>query len=184
MKREIMILVTAASLATSLLGQTVQAELSAADTVELQRQVDAVVGANPGSRQINQNEIELAPGAVVTVPLPGEKIARGPGEVVTEGVANCPYQNSCWYEHANFDGYRLRLYYCGFYNLGNLFMLDGRRWNDKISSWHNNQSGGAVADTYNWNGSAWDVMFRAYVGRSSYVGAWANDIIDGIWNCP
>jgi hypothetical protein len=160
-------------------------ELSATDQAALDREVDALLQANPGSVRITENQVELAQhGARITLPLPGEKVARAKGEIVIQGVANCPYENSCFYEHHEYGGARLDLYACGFYDLFHIYMSNGNNWSDDITSWHNNQSHNAYAWTYDWQDPSWVYMFRADVGRNPNIGAWANDRIDGIWNCP
>jgi hypothetical protein len=159
-------------------------DIDAADQAALQREVDALVLANPGSVQVSANEVELAQhGARITVPLPGETIARLAGDVVAMGVPNCPYERSCFYEHDQYDGYRLSLYECGFYNLFEIYMPDGDAWSDDITSWHNNQSHNAYSLAYDWQDSWIDVL-TANVGSNPNIGAWANDRIDGILNCP
>lgn len=72
----------------------------------------------------------------MTLPLPG-----------TRGT-DCLDDHVCFYQHDNYnnfekEGYRLEFYECGQYDLIQLGL------NDMISSWHNNQSGGAIAHVYN-----------------------------------
>jgi len=144
------------------------------ERVELQGQVDSALKNNPGAAQINQNQIELQEGVVMTVPLPG-----------TRGTPDCPYEWVCFYEHQNYDGYRLEIYKCGQHDLFQWRMPDGRFWNDKISSWHNHQSDGAVASAYNWNDRLrqWDHLFITHPAYDEYVGDRDNDRTDLIGNC-
>ena len=140
------------------------------ESAELRRQVEALLVEHPGATQLSDNEVEIEPGAIVTLARPSQKLGVG-------GSADCPYQNVCFYQGADYGYPRLKLYECRGYHLTPM------GWGDKISSWHNNQSGGAVATVWNWTGS-WSYMFTAGVGSKHYVGAGHNDKADYIINCP
>jgi hypothetical protein len=154
-------------------------------SVALQAKVDAVLRANPASRQLNRNQVELAEGVVVTLPLPGENAARGPNEDITPpGIANCPWEEVCFYEHRDFEGARLEFYYCGLHWLRWWELEPGRSWAGIISSYHNNQSGQvwAKASELTWHGL--EPLFETRnPWASAYVGDSANDRADVISSC-
>ena len=144
----------------------------------LQQQIDAHIQAYGGT-QTAVNEIRWADGAVMTWPVPGAKRALSPGEQAQAlGVANCSIGWTCLYEHHNFDGRRWTWSDCDDLWLANW------GFQDKASSWHNNQTGGARTKVYNHNGSSktllWDAPSPA---RSTYVGDAANDKADSIIVC-
>ena len=101
---------------------------------------------------------------------------------------DCAYQYLCLYQHASYQGYKIRFYTCAFMDLGKISFPTGGYWNDKMTSFINNQTNGTVSHFYNWNGSTsnWDKKFsnEAFwfdpnVGPSYG----ANDIIDGVRVC-
>jgi hypothetical protein len=152
-------------------GESGEADVDVVDSedAELQREVQALLDEHPGAKQLNDREVEIEQGAVVSL-APPDRRARA-------GSADCPYQNVCFYQGADYGYPRLKLYDCKQYHLTPM------GWGDKISSWHNNQSGGAVATVWNWTGQ-WSYMFTAGVGSNHYVGAGHNDKADYIINCP
>nr|BFF25056.1 hypothetical protein GCM10025732_30210 [Glycomyces mayteni] len=116
----------------------------------------------------------------MTIPLPGERYALGPGEEVgASGTHDCDYTFTCLYEHEQFEGRRLDFSKCGvIYDLGNW------NFNDMASSYHNNQSGGARTTVYNWEGSWVRIWITSAAPTwSSNVGEDKNDIADGIKPC-
>ncbi|MFJ6798223.1 hypothetical protein [Streptomyces sp. NPDC091268] len=164
----------------SLQAQAARAGLSGSEAAELGARIDRQLALVPGGKRIGLNQAAWRGGkAVMTWPLPGEAKARAVDEPsVALGSPNCAYGWTCLYEHANFDGRRLTWSDCAFENLADW------GFSDKTTSWHNNQSGGAVTSVFNWTGSNWEQLWSsAAPASSSYVGSGANDRADGLWVC-
>ena len=158
-------------------------DLPAAKGRELRRQVDAALAANAGAQRMNRNEIALSDGVVMTIPLPGERVARGPDEpLAAAGAAHCPEGQVCFYEHVAFEGRRLRFTGCGAYNLYRLRIADDQRWNDRISSWYNRS--GARTSVHDWNGTLdWIHLFVADDGEGDRLPRTADDRADLVVTC-
>lgn len=168
------------TLENKIASQAQQAGLDRSEVADLQEEVNEQMDLVPNGEQIAVNQIAWNDGKMVmTLPLPGEKQARAVGESVgVLGTANCSYLWTCIYEHSNYDGRRLTWSDCAFVNLANW------SFNDKTSSWHNNQSSGTVTRVYNWTGSAWSQLWSSTApSRDSLVDASDNDKADGIRVC-
>ncbi|WP_326557334.1 peptidase inhibitor family I36 protein [Micromonospora sp. NBC_01796] len=155
-----------------------QAGMSSAE-VKLQSDISAHIKAYGGT-QISTNEIAWRGGRVVlTIPQPGSRAALAPGEKIAPlGTANCARGWTCLYEHSNFDGRRLTFTDCISEYLPNY------GFRDQASSWHNNQTGGAVSVVYNYVGSSpqW-IWSEPSPRQSTYVGDANNDKADAIQVC-
>jgi hypothetical protein len=150
--------------------------------------------ANPGSRQVSADTIELRPG--VTMSITSERSESGV----------CPEEFLCLFQHANFHSdwdtpwrsVRLAFTRCQVENLGNYKMPDGRPWNDQVSSIDNAQIGGVQSKFYNYKGSGnpYDLnnsnpvtvlnaghYLRDLSKDSSWEGGTANDKIDLVKVC-
>jgi len=123
------------------------------------RQVAAVLAANPGSRRISATSVLLAPGVVMTVPGPvaaGSTMAvptQSGGQMVVAAAAadsTCASGWLCMWQHVYRAGARLAFYYCRTENLGNYYISAGNSWRDDISSIWNHQTGGVVSYFYDW----------------------------------
>ncbi|MGW0560788.1 peptidase inhibitor family I36 protein [Streptomyces sp. NPDC003016] len=168
------------TLESKIASEVKQAGLSKSEAAGLQKQIDKQLATTPGGKQIGVNQIAWRGGkAVMTFPLPGERQARAVNEPVgTLGTPNCSYAWTCLYEHQNFDGRRLTWSDCNFENLANW------SFNDKTTSWHNNQTRGTQTHVYNWSGSSWVLLWTSTApSSSSYVGSANNDKADGLWVC-
>lgn len=146
---------------------------SAADLplAKTQQQVDELLVLYPDSRQISPTAVELEKGVVASVPA----------EVGAQ--ATCSYEYLCLFSNRNYTGYRLNFSICAFRNLGNYAYPGGGYWNDKVSSFINNQTGGTQSHFYNWDGvSNWVYLFAstAYNARTPTP---YEDIIDAVWVC-
>ncbi len=147
----------------------------------VQGQVDDVLAKSPGGKQIGVNEVAWHGGKVVlTIPLPGRQRALAAGEPATTlGTANCESAWTCLYEHANFDGRRLRFSDCGYVQ-----DLGAYGFSDMTTSWHNNQTMKARTWVYNWTGSWTQLWVEGTApAQSTNVGAANNDKADGIKAC-
>lgn len=168
------------TLDSAIAAQADQAGLSSSEVAGLQKQIDKQLAQTPGGKRISLNQASWRGGkAVMTWPLPGEAKARGVNEPAAAlGSPNCSYAWTCLYEHDQYNGRRLTWSDCNFENLANW------GFNDQTSSWHNNQTRGTKTHVYNWNGSAWDLLWVSTApSSSSYVGNYANDKADGLWVC-
>ncbi|OEJ24875.1 hypothetical protein BGM19_26130 [Streptomyces agglomeratus] len=168
------------TLEAKIASEVKQAGLSRSEAAGLQKQIDQQLATTPGGEQTGVNEISWRGGkAVMTFPLPGEKRARAVNEPLGAlGTPNCNYAWTCLYEHANFDGRRLTWSDCNFENLANW------GFNDKTTSWHNNQTRGTQTHVYNWTGSSWALLWTSTApSSSSNVGSANNDKADGLWVC-
>ncbi|MCT2278083.1 peptidase inhibitor family I36 protein [Micromonospora chalcea] len=101
---------------------------------------------------------------------------------------DCAYEYLCLYQNASYGGYKIRFYTCAFMDLGKISFPTGGHWNDKITSFINNQTPGTVSHFYNWNGSTsnWDKKFSSeafWFDPNIGPSYGANDIIDGIRVC-
>lgn len=148
----------------------------------LRAQIEAALDRSPGGRQISANQIAWENGTVVlTFPRPGERAARGADEPVTaKGTANCPYTWTCLYEKESWEGRRLMFTECGY-----IQDLGDYDFNDKATSWHNNQTKGIRTTVYDWDGNNWDELWtesRA-PSLSSHVSRADDDRADGILAC-
>jgi Peptidase inhibitor family I36 len=123
------------------------------------RQVAAVLAANPGSRRISATSVLLAPGVVMTVPGPvtaGSTMAvptQSGGQMVVAAAAadsTCASGWLCMWQHIYRAGARLAFYHCRTENLGNYYISAGNSWRDDISSIWNHQTGGVVSYFYDW----------------------------------
>jgi hypothetical protein len=135
--------------------------------------VEDILRLNPGAEKINDHTVKIAEG--INLILPPPKSADSPQPLVTQ-CGNWPaVYHLCVWEHqlnaVNGPGWGLDFYHCDNddVNLGYLRYPDGRRmdtyvqgarWNDRISSFVNNQSWGTTAYFYDWRGS-WATIFRS-----------------------
>jgi len=82
------------------------------------------------------------------------------------------------------SSYFLGLYFCQWENLGTRSYSGGGHWNDKMSSFVNNQTFDTYTSFHNWNGTnAWIFRFDSYA--LDIVGNLGtnNNVIDGIQVC-
>jgi hypothetical protein len=135
----------------------------------------------PGSTAVSSDTIKIAPGILLSLPLEshGSSLAPSGGT-----ISGCSYEYLCLYSNINFGGYRLSFFDCVFENLGDIGFPGGGRWNDKMSSWINNQTPGTVSTFSNWDGvSAFIFVADSQAfSENSWVG-WYNDIVDGVQVC-
>lgn len=107
---------------------------------ELDRQVAEQLKLTPGGKRISVNQIawqrDGAEPVIMTFPVPGERIARAAGELITPlGTPNCNYEGVCLWDYTNFEGKRLGPFYaCRTENLANFGFAN------RTESWHNNQT--------------------------------------------
>ncbi|MEW2507979.1 MULTISPECIES: hypothetical protein [unclassified Amycolatopsis] len=146
-------------------------------TVEQQRLVDGILAANPGAHQISATTAELQPGVRESIPAAAAS-PRTPARYLCSGGYLCLYEN------ADYQGYQLALYKCGFVDLGTQFMPTSPKtpWYDAVSSVENFQTNGTKSQFYNWNGH-WDLLYTSTApDGDSWVDEW-NDQADGVNVC-
>ena len=110
---------------------------------------------------------------------------------VPADVYGCPSGDLCLYSNANFNtgdfsngGQHLYLYNCASVDLGSINFPGGGKWNDKVSSWINNQTSGTWSFFYNLDNAGNRLYVDgapAYTAKS-WVG-WYNDSIDIVHVC-
>jgi hypothetical protein len=132
-----------------------------------------VVQRTPGARWIDADTLELQPGV---------QLSRVTGDA--SPAASCRYLYICLFSGTYHTGYRLDLTVCGgVFNLGNVAYPGGGYWNDKMSSFINNQSTGTVTRFYNWDGvSRWVYLYSSTAYEAPPTVPYDN-IVDGIDVC-
>ncbi|MCX5066675.1 hypothetical protein OOJ91_12375 [Micromonospora lupini] len=146
-----------------------------------------VLKRTPGSRQISQAEVELAPGLVLRLPQ-----ASGGARMMSDP---CPSLYMCAYANRQYGDPSLNFTTCGReWNLGNYAYPGGGVWNDKISSVNNQQSSGTWGFFFNHLGNNnWTKILSVAAGtkranlaldadESTGIGN-VNDKIDGVHVC-
>ena len=145
------------------------AGLSARQAAQLQARVDAqLADIKVPAEQVSYNEIRAKDGsATITVSAPG--VAAGTG---------CSYTYLCMWDGANWTGSKLSLYVCALRDLSDY------GFNDRLTSYKNNQTTGTRARFYNWQGS-WVYKFdsHAYHTEDSLANTPWNNMIDGVRVC-
>ncbi|KAB1919761.1 hypothetical protein F8280_24820 [Micromonospora noduli] len=100
-------------------------------------------------------------------------------------LAGCSYKYSCLYSDNNYAGYRLSFTTCAFRDLSRYAYPTGGLWNDKVSSWSNNQTTGTLSWYYNYEGNGRWLQFlnsKAPYAAGQITGY--NNMMDGIQVCP
>ena len=97
----------------------------------------------------------------------------------------CAYEYVCLYSEANQIGWMYSFHGCGFYNLRLINYPGGGNWNDKASSWVDNQTGGMKSTYYNSDGSAnWIPIFsESAPSYGNFADYQYDNIIDGVRLC-
>jgi len=150
-------------------GLTSTAQASTATTGA---DVQELLREYPGSTQVGPHTVMVKAGITVTSPL--------------ATVKGCQFGFLCLWSDAGWSGYRIDFYHCGFYDLGAIGFPSGGRWNDKVSSWINNQTSGTLARYYNYDGvSSFKQVYadRAYHSIAGAGDIGLNDIIDAVRPC-
>ncbi|UJW30101.1 peptidase inhibitor family I36 protein [Saccharothrix sp. AJ9571] len=155
---------------------------ASATGMSLQAEITQALEQTPGGVQISPNQVAWQNGKVVlTIPLSGEKFARAAAEPVSAlGTKNCPYTWVCLYDGKDFEGRRLQFSECNEFN-----DLSSWDFNDKMTSWHNNQTSGTKARFYNWSNEEWVLVYTTPGAESwdGLVSSSINNKVDGIRAC-
>ncbi|TQE33316.1 hypothetical protein Sipo8835_18460 [Streptomyces ipomoeae] len=131
-----------------------EAGLSVEQATGLQNEVDAYLTKLDGKgTQISPNQIDLK-GAVLNIPIPGEKQPRQLGDMgvaaegpnSTECVGGARYGWFCAYQNQNLSGANIGMYRCG--------VTWSIPW-VTTGSWDNNQTAGTQPLLTFTNGSTW-----------------------------
>lgn len=109
---------------------------ASADQSSIQDQVAAALRANPGSHQVNETTIELAPGVRLTV---------RPDVQPAGALYGCNDIWICLYQHRDYGGERLSFWRCQDIKLQNYHLSSGADWRDQASSFVNNQTPGRLS---------------------------------------
>nr|MDT0663357.1 peptidase inhibitor family I36 protein [Micromonospora sp. DSM 115978] len=137
-----------------------------------------------GTHRLSSEELDLRSAEAPRAPHgTGKKKSPAPEYSTLADLYGCADLHLCLFSGQNFTGYKLSFYYCQFENLGYLAYPGGGYWNDKMSSWVNNQSYDTYSFFYNWNG----VDDWLYVDYSIAVTAWGtppyDNLVDGVHVC-
>ncbi|MYT03150.1 MULTISPECIES: peptidase inhibitor family I36 protein [Streptomyces] len=127
--------------------------LQAADA-RMEREIAGLLRHNEGAERVAKDRVRLEPGVEMTVPSSTRAAA---------GMGDCRPGYACVWQHANYSGYRLDFYYYGSYELAKYPMPGGGTWQDQVSSFFNNQTGGAWMVGKDWvsagGSSGWEWIF-------------------------
>lgn len=139
-------LVAASVFTTALASPSIAAPApttSSAQTADarMERQIAGLLRHNEGAERVGKDRVRLEPGVEMTV-LPSTRAAAG--------MSDCRAGYACVWQHDNYNGYRLDFYYYGTYDLGNYSAPNGASWRDSITSFFNNQTGGAWMVAKDW----------------------------------
>ncbi|MFK3978826.1 peptidase inhibitor family I36 protein [Micromonospora sp. NPDC050397] len=94
----------------------------------------------------------------------------------------CPPYYLCLYSEQGYKGEFLSLSRCEFKDLGKVPFPAGGYWNDKMSSYFNNQVGHVHATFYNWSGSAWIPVGDSVAPMAQSAPSF-NNIVDAVRVC-
>lgn len=98
----------------------------------------------------------------------------------------CYYEHLCLYTEPNLhpSSAIISFYYCQFKDLGAIPFPGGGHWNDRISSWVNNQTPNTASHFYNWNGTnQWTLLFSSNAfSYNTGMGPYDN-ILDAVRVC-
>lgn len=165
------------ALAAVALGQPASASTDSLRPAEdLQTLVERTVDANPGSRQISENVIQLDEGITLTLPSPGQ----------TRAATDCPSGWQCAWPHIDFRGPMLAAQRCVYLDYFDwAFSEDGGlTWDDfayDVTAVYNNIPG--VTWSQFWS-PANGRNYNAHVGAPArYVGAQWNDTFTAAQGC-
>ena len=104
--------------------------------------LDSLVSANPGAKRVSEDTVIFADGG-------GAKAAPAAG--------SCLYRYLCIFNQLGYNGGKIMFWKCEFRNFGAEFP----GWSDRVRSYMNHQSGGAVSIFYDWTGGRWVEVERS-----------------------
>lgn len=127
---------------------TIASTLNASERQQMDDEVVENLRKSQGGKRVSLNQIAWPQkGAVMTIPLPGEKRARPANQPIGTKGDGCSYKNTCLYDYGDFEGRELEFYYCKFRKLRDY------NFTNETSSWANNQEGYPESTLYYWTGS-------------------------------
>ncbi|ELP71234.1 peptidase inhibitor family I36 protein [Streptomyces turgidiscabies] len=176
-------LVAASVLTTALASPSVAAPTqttSSARTADarMEREIAGLLRHNEGAERVAKDRVRLEPGVEMTV-LPSTRAAAG--------MSDCRAGYACVWQHGNYGGYRLDFYNYGSYELAGYALPSGGSWRDQVSSFFNNQTGGAWMVAKDWVSSGGSSQLEwIFGGPGGYAEAQvsANDRADVIQLYP
>ncbi|WAU82470.1 peptidase inhibitor family I36 protein [Streptomyces sp. Qhu-G9] len=139
-------LVAASVFTTALASPSIAAPAQTASSAQtadarMEREIAGVLRHNEGAERVGKDRVRLERGVEMTV-LPSTRAAAG--------MSDCRAGYACVWQYSSYTGYRLDFYYYGSYDLSNYTVSDGSNWRDKVSSFFNNQTGGAWMVGKDW----------------------------------
>lgn len=150
-------------------AQAGAAGLSARQAAQLQDRVDArLANLEVPAEQVGYNEIRTKDGSA-SIRLSSPAVAAD---------SSCSSGYLCLWSGDFWDGDKLSFYKCDFRDLGDY------GFNDRLTSYKNNQSSGTRSKFYNWQGS-WVYKFdsHAYHSEDDLANTPWDNMIDGVRIC-
>ncbi|MER5894473.1 peptidase inhibitor family I36 protein [Streptomyces sp. NPDC001876] len=145
----------------------------AAPATSTDGQMAQLLRAYPAATQIDTKTVKVKEGVYISLPSASPSAA----------AASCAYYDLCLWQNKNYGGYGISFTRCEFVDLGHIGFPTGGYWNDKLSSYINNQTSGTWSGFYNWTGS-WDLWTESFAYEATpYIGDYYNDKIDGVYVC-
>ncbi|MGW4440894.1 peptidase inhibitor family I36 protein [Streptomyces sp. NPDC004596] len=143
--------------------------LSARQAAQLQDRVDTqLADMKVPAEPVRYDEIRAKDGsASITMSVPG-----------AAADTSCSYEYLCLWDGANWTGTKLSFTVCAFRDLSDY------GFNDRLTSYKNNQTTGTVSKFYNWEGSwVYKLGSTAYHTEDSLANTPWNNMIDGVRVC-
>ncbi|NEB03721.1 peptidase inhibitor family I36 protein [Streptomyces sp. SID13726] len=132
---------TTALASPSIAAPAQNASSAKAADARMEREIAGLLRHNEGAERVGKDRVRLERGVEMTV-LPSTRAVAGMGD--------CRAGYACVWQNSNYTGYRLDFYNYGSYDLSNYTVSDGSSWRDKVSSFFNNQTGGAWMVGKDW----------------------------------
>lgn len=148
-------------------AQARAAGLTERQASRLQNSIDAHLKTmRVPARQSSFNEIRANNGAVIEFPAPGVR------------DSSCRYGRLCLWAGDNYDHAKLVFKQCAYRDLSNY------GFNDRLTSYKNNQTRGTRSKFYNWDGR-WDYLFDSVAPHkeSDLQGTGWNNKVDRVKVC-
>jgi hypothetical protein len=164
-------LVAACVFTTALASPSIAAPAQTASSAEsvdarLEREIAGLLRYNEGAERVGKDRVRLEPGVEMTV-LPSTRAAAG--------MSDCQPGYACVWQYSNYTGYRLDFFRYGSYDLSNYTVSDGSNWRDRVSSFFNNQTGGAWMVGKDWVSSGGSSQLEwIFGGPGAYAQAQLN----------
>ncbi|MFJ3881855.1 peptidase inhibitor family I36 protein [Streptomyces sp. NPDC090077] len=160
-------------------GTPAGAQSTAPSERSVEQQVQGLLQYNKGAKRVGTDTVQLAPGVSVTV--------ADASRAVPADWFNCDRGWLCLWEDSNMNGARINFTDCRRENLGSYRTDKGYTWNDRVTSYSNNQSGNVQSKFYDNGTHVLTEGATGYRRNLSYDkdinGNHLNDRIDAVQVC-